>query len=91
MSDLNRKYVNIALCFLSGVLVKNLVAITYLTFDPINIEMHKRGYHCTQHWGFQQSHFNAAIFLFDNFPNYLDSSCASFGEKEMRLAASCFR
>ena len=40
-----------------------------------------RGYHGTQHLVFRLSHFNAAIFLADNFCNCLNSSCASFGEK----------
>ena len=39
------------------------------------------GFHGTQDLFFRLSHFKTAIFLVDNFCNCLNSSYASFGEK----------
>ena len=40
------------------------------------------GHHCTQHLDFRSLHSNAAVFLADNLCICLNSSCASFGEKQ---------
>ena len=52
--------------------------------------MYKGGYYGTQHLVFRLSHFNAAIFLADNFCNCLNSRCASFGAKKIEIGRVVF-
>ena len=63
-----------------------------LTLNCIRVRLGGRGYHGTQHLVFRLLHFNAVIFLADNFcnfPKYIGFCC--FGEKKMRSAASFSR